>query len=176
MNSKIIQKAVAALFERHTVIPNVYLGGFELDMAIVSKDWYLTEVEIKVSRSDWMRDKEKKKWVVEAKSKINYYRKRHKVTKFFYAVPEKLLKNIPEFVTPETGLISINQYIDRRSGATMHVAKIVRQSKRLKQSRLNAKEINGLLRAMSFKVWKKYWKEEPIMVMSEMDLPTDFHS
>lgn len=175
MNSKIIQQAVATLFDRHTVIPNVYLGGFELDMAIVSKDWYLTEVEIKVSRSDWMRDKEKKKWVVEAQAKTNYYRKRHKVTKFFYAVPEKLLKNIPEFVTPETGIISIVKHTDYY-GVVRYTAKIVRQSKRLKQSRLNAKEINGLMRAMSFKVWKKYWKEEPIMILSEMDMPTDFHS
>lgn len=174
INSKIAQLAVAKLFERHTVIPNVYLGGFELDLAIISKDWYLTEVEIKISRSDWMRDKDKKKWVVEAQSKTNYYRKRHKVTKFFYAVPEKLLDNIPDFVTPETGIISIRNIGKGIKGP--FVARIVRQSTRLKKSRLNAKEINGLMRAMSFKVWKKIFSQDGAIRVCSHEFNPDFHS
>lgn len=150
LKAKDIQRAVANLYSKHTVIPNVYLGGFELDLAVISKDWYLTEVEVKVSMSDWRRDEFKKKWIVENAAQTNYYRKRHKVSRFYYAVPSELIRSIPEFVTPETGIIEIyttNQYI---------WARIIRESKRIKQNRLNAKEINGLLRAMSFKVWKQH--------------------
>lgn len=164
LKAKDIQKAVASLYDKHTVIPNVYLGGFELDLAVISKDWYLTEVEVKVSMSDWKRDEFKKKWVVENAAKTNYYRKRHKVSRFYYAVPSELAKSIPEFVTPETGIIEV--YTSPYQKGIW--AKVIRESKRIKQNRLNSKEINGLLRAMSFKVWKQH----QLVQLSEV-LPRD---
>lgn len=94
-----IQHALARHFNwvQLTCVPNAYIGGGEMDMAVVTRAGYLGEVEIKLTVSDWNADRAKGKWQFE--------RDRQKVSRFWYAVPEGLLAKVPAWVPPTCGLI-----------------------------------------------------------------------
>jgi len=65
MNAKEVELAVANYFgiRQHLIVPNVMWGftglNYEADLVIVTKAGYAKEVEIKVSRADLIKDKEK---------------------------------------------------------------------------------------------------------------------
>jgi len=101
-----IQKSINFLFPpENTTFPNVNLWGWEMDLALVSTSYYLTEIEIKLTSQDWKRDIEKAKW-----TESYLIRKRQKfVKKFFYAVPDHLLADMPDHVSIETGLIIVSE-------------------------------------------------------------------
>lgn len=78
------------------IIPNISWGMFlcgrflhECDILMVTKSGYATEVEIKVTKADLLKDK--KKW---------HNHKHPAISKLYFAVPDKLkdiaLKEIPE--------------------------------------------------------------------------------
>ena len=83
-----IEWAVAHYFgyRSHVIVPNITWGmmfPFELDVAIMTNKGYLYEVEIKISRSDIIRDKNKQKW--NAGYPIG------RIKKLWFAIPEKLV-------------------------------------------------------------------------------------
>ena len=65
---------------------------YQADLMWVTRDRYATEIEVKVSRSDWRVDSAKRKWEY-----LPGW-----VTRFIYAVPEEL--GIPDFVMPQAGI------------------------------------------------------------------------
>ena len=86
-----IEYAVATYFNYrvNVIVPNVYPmsfgihpGGFEMDIAILSARGYLQEVEIKVSKTDLIKDADKDKW--------RYYPFIN-VKKLWFAIPEKMI-------------------------------------------------------------------------------------
>ena len=63
-----IEVSVAIYFgvRQNLIVPNVSWGldfGHEIDLLKVSQSGYATEIEIKVSKQDIIRDKSKKKWM-----------------------------------------------------------------------------------------------------------------
>lgn len=104
LTERSIQKKVFFAWpDGYTSFPNVNLFGWEMDLAMVSSSDYLTEIEVKITLSDWKADCKKDKFL-----NIEHYPKRFKYIKYFYyAVPEKLLTKIPAFVSEDTGIISI---------------------------------------------------------------------
>lgn len=62
------------------------------DLMWVTRDQYATEIEIKVSRSDWRADSDKAKW-----AHLPPW-----ISRFVYAVPREL--GIPEWVSPLAGV------------------------------------------------------------------------
>lgn len=99
-----IEMALARFFDcyKHLIVPNVYWGlkfRHELDLLIISKAGYGTEIEIKVSKSDLKADKKKK-----------HCHKDIRIKAFYFAVPEFLkefaLTEIPE----HAGLYVVNKY------------------------------------------------------------------
>lgn len=66
MDTYTISRRMAKYFDfsANIIVPNVSWGllSWEMDLAIVSKAGYLTEVEIKRSTADLRADKEKAKW------------------------------------------------------------------------------------------------------------------
>jgi hypothetical protein len=89
---------------RNLIVPNVSWGLdlHECDMLILSKSNYATEVEIKVSKSDLLKDKEK------FHGHLN-----KKIRRLFFCVPENLkevaLANIPE----RAGLLIPKEFTSR---------------------------------------------------------------
>jgi hypothetical protein len=79
-------------------VPNVSWGFFkhrEVDLAVVTKAGYLTEVEVKVSLSDWKADKRKAHG-------FGFLKNQGGMTKrFFYAAPLELAQRWAEVGIPE---------------------------------------------------------------------------
>ena len=81
------------------MVPNVYQYNWESDLLQVSKAHYVTEYEIKISRSDFLADKKKtRRWWME-----NYTEAGPKF--FYYAAPVGLIKK--EDIPKGLGLIEV---------------------------------------------------------------------
>jgi hypothetical protein len=101
-----IEIAIARWFgiRKYVIVPNVSWGflPYEADMLILTKSKYVWEVEIKVSRSDLLRDGNKR-----------HQHNTPKVRKLWFAIPEKLegcIEQIPEragvLVVDRTGRVT----------------------------------------------------------------------
>jgi hypothetical protein len=103
VNERIAQHALARHFNyfSQNVVPNVYIGGGEMDVAVVTRAGYLVEVEIKLTLADWNADQAKDKWLPE---RAKY---RAAVSRFYYAVPTALLQKVPSWVPASCGLIEL---------------------------------------------------------------------
>lgn len=73
------RKALLRYFDPRVnmVMPNIYLCGGEMDLAVLTRAGYLTEVEIKISVQDWKADAHKRKWD---------YPERKYVNRFYYCL------------------------------------------------------------------------------------------
>ena len=94
MNAKEVELAVVNYFgaRQNLIIPNITWGFsglyYEADLIVVTRAGYAKEIEIKVSKADLIKDKEKK----HAHDYIKF-------NELYFAIPEKLLKykeHIPE--------------------------------------------------------------------------------
>mgnify|MGYP001810168423 CR=1 FL=1 len=129
MTARDIEVAVAKHFDyrRNLIVPNTYWGiglNHEADLLILSDAGYATEVEIKISRADLLRDKAK---AHEHESGI--------VKAFWFAVPEALaefaLANIPE----EAGLLVVRDLKPSQISYHNPKVKIVRAAALRRSSR-----------------------------------------
>lgn len=78
------------------VVPNVswgLAGLHECDLLVLSKSNYATEIEIKVSKGDLMKDKNK-----------DHGHKHNHIKYLFFAVPEKLVETALEVIPERAGL------------------------------------------------------------------------
>lgn len=115
------------------IIPNVMLGYCEADLIVISKAGYLHEVEIKISKQDIKKDKEK-------------YFMAHKYlhTKYFsFAVPD-FLSNC-EDIPADSGLISVDKY---GYCNTIRPAKISKNARKL-----STEEILKYARLTQYRMW-----------------------
>jgi hypothetical protein len=97
-----IEVAVAMLFNyrQNLIVPNVFWGWdlrHEADLIVVSRSGYATEIEIKISKSDLVKD----------------FRKGHrhyspKISRLYYAVPESLIETVKELAPATAGIISVS--------------------------------------------------------------------
>lgn len=96
-----IEIAIANWFgwRAHVMVPNISWGLFiyELDMVVLSASGYAYEIEIKVSKSDLIRDKEK------------WHRHRNiRIKRLWFAVPKKLEDHI-EHIPKHAGIIVVSK-------------------------------------------------------------------
>ncbi|MDA3900034.1 MAG: MmcB family DNA repair protein [Spirochaetes bacterium] len=94
---------------KNLIVPNVYWGMFdhELDLCVVSKAGYITEIEIKVSLSDLKKDRAKKHLHYDKKDRIKY---------LYFAIPAKLAKHI-EHIPKNAGV-----YVVTTKGRVVKIA------------------------------------------------------
>ncbi|MCB0445901.1 MAG: MmcB family DNA repair protein [Gelidibacter sp.] len=85
---------------QNCIVPNVSwgLGIHECDLLVLSKNNYATEVEIKISKSDLLKDKEK-------------IHRHHspKIARLFFAVPEKLKEVAEKHIPDRAGLLVVHK-------------------------------------------------------------------
>lgn len=75
------------------------IGGLREDLVVVSRSGYVTVVEIKVTRADWLKDRNKDRWSTPSK----YLRR------FFYAVPLPVFEQgIPAHVPAAAGILVVH--------------------------------------------------------------------
>ena len=74
---------------QHTVVPNVSWGflNHEADLLVLSKDGYLTEIEIKRAWQDFKKDFQK-----------DHTHEDPRLTYFYYAIPEKILPAVRQYL------------------------------------------------------------------------------
>ena len=147
MNSAFIQMACANYFGwwKHFMVPNIYLGptNDEMDIAVLTKNKILWEIEIKISIADWRNDSKKDKWKYRSLGPQPYHPAR-----FYYAVPLELVKNgIPDFVIPGTGIIAVP------STPTRHWCKGIRVAKAIHRNKLPQKYIEEMYNKISRRYW-----------------------
>ena len=84
------------------IVPNVHWSFFqhECDLLVITKAGYAWEIEIKVTKSDLIKDKEKWKWNVNE----------NKIKCIYFAIPEKLEPHI-EHIPDQAGIIVV--FIDK---------------------------------------------------------------
>mgnify|MGYP003599660712 FL=1 len=95
------------------IIPNFYFGWYEMDVFRLTSSGFVTEYEIKTSRADLKNDFKKSRFVQinpkDPNDKIEIFKHEeidkgsHKANKFFFVVPEGLVK--PEEIPKNCGLI-----------------------------------------------------------------------
>ncbi len=98
-----IEIAVANYYgiRNHVILYNASWGlGFmyELDMLVFSKSRYATEIEIKVSKSDILKDLTKR-----------FQHSDSRIKHVFFAVPESLVEFCKEKINPDFGVLSVKE-------------------------------------------------------------------
>jgi hypothetical protein len=103
MKTEDIEIAIASYFDTRKVVivPNLYWGlGFqhELDLAVVTHNNYIWEIEIKISKSDLKAD---------AKKKHGHYS--NKVKRLYFAVPKELQEDALILIPERAGLFIVDE-------------------------------------------------------------------
>ena len=123
------------------VVPNVSWGllEHEADVLVCTKQGYVTEIEIKVSKSDFLKDFEKPH---------GHYDKR--ITKYYFAVPEILEEFVKERLPDQWGLLVLKQtkYVNWKTGSESYGYRIVEavKAKRNRSEGFSQSEMQDLTR------------------------------
>lgn len=150
LDARSMSKAVVGHFDpyRSLIVPNVMILGCEMDLAVLTKANYLTEVEIKISLSDWNADRHKAKWQ-------NSNRSRY-VDRFFYAVPTELAAKRPDWVPEEAGIIVVR---DRH-------AFVAREAKKMGAEKLP----NTYRQRMLGSMYHRFWNSRNLVIEEGLNL------
>jgi len=143
-----IEIAIAKHYDwrQNLIVPNVSWGLLfhEADILVMSKAGYLTEIEIKVSRSDLIADKTK-----------SHQHQSRLIKSIYFAIPEKLEIHA-EHILPRAGI-----YIVGKTGKV----KKIREAEINKESRiLKDEEKYNLARLGTMRIWNL--KENTLMQMN----------
>lgn len=114
----------------------------ECDMLIVTKKYYLTEVEIKISLSD-----------LKADFKKEHQHKDENIKNFYYAFPEEMKEKAIELIPEEAGiLIAVKKHLN--SGYEYREIECYRKPKINKE----AKPINDIVLSRIYRLgYLRYW-------------------
>jgi len=97
--------AIALYFGVRTniIVPNLSWGFIqhEMDMAVITKSGYLKEIEIKISKADFLKDFEKGHGHID---KLN------RITEFYYAMPIDLYTKVKDLIPVNAGVIVCERY------------------------------------------------------------------
>ena len=130
----------------YLAIPNVSWGflSYEADLLVISKSKYATEVEVKISMSDWKADF----------LKYKHRRPDPRIKYQYYAAPMELAERYVELELPEGwGVVGVED-----SGPTQILKPAIA---RPNPKKITDKELLILARLCCFRVWKKEPKETP---------------
>lgn len=160
-----IEIAVARLFNPRVniIVPNITWGmgfDYELDMLILTKSGYGYEIEIKISKSDFLADMKKR-----------HFHDSKKIKKFYYAMPDYLLKKCEQHIPDDCGIIGIS------NGR----ATITREAKIRNKFKFTTTDMLNLARLGTMRIWTlkriirdsntiKYIKKRIKSDMHQMDL------
>jgi hypothetical protein len=134
---------------QHLIVPNVSWGlglAHECDILYITKSGYAHEVEIKVSRSDLLRDQKKRKYG-------DYFRECHYheclVRSLTFAIPAEMGSSIPDI--PEYAGVLLVEPHPRKKRL---VCREVRKAKPYKDARkLTDEERFNLARLGAMRIW-----------------------
>jgi len=127
------------------IVPNVSWGllDWEADLIVCTKSGYLTEIEIKISMSDWKQDNKKYKF----KFIPGYYTKCwEKIKYFYYAAPNEIASRYKEINLPDfAGVMSVSLINNR--------VEILKEAIKRKSRKLSNAEMMQLARLGTMRIW-----------------------
>ena len=130
-------------YRRHLLVPKVYWGwglDYEADLIAVSGNGYATEIEIKISRGDLVRDHLKAK----------HQHPDPRISRLYYAMPMPLAESALELLPEEFGVIGVAKLNRYDYG----VCKILRKARKRPQAqKLSDQDIRRLMRLAAVKFW-----------------------
>ena len=102
-----IELALAKYYNVRTniIVPNVswgLSGMHECDILVVSGSGYATEIEIKISKADFLKDFEKSHGHVDRKNRIKT---------FYYAMPKELYIKVKDLIPENAGVIVCERHL-----------------------------------------------------------------
>jgi hypothetical protein len=144
MHAGRIIKALARHFDPHAnrLMTEFFVDGGLADLAVITRSGYLTEIEVKISRSDWKADAAKDKWA----------KPRPHVARFFYAVPEALAKEIPEWVPAHAGVLAVYQPHPDSSD----YCREIRPARRFRADKMTDRHMRTLFES----AYSRFWRSE----------------
>lgn len=124
------------------VIPNVYwaFGHYEKDLVVITKAGYAWEIEIKVSRADLIKDKEKRH---------NHTAYNDKFKFLYFAIPKELESHI-EHIPEGAGIIIVSEE-DRATW--WRGCKIIREPQKKSDYKLSVEEQLSIARLSAHRMW-----------------------
>lgn len=145
-----IELAIAEFFNirQHMIVPNIWWGMgliHECDLFIVTKNGYVTEVEIKINRYDLKKDQ--KKW---------HKHQSNMIKRLFFAIPPEL-SEFRNYIPERAGIIVVYgpndecPYIKKYSGPYCKVERPAQINRAAKT--LTDKEMLHLGRLAAMRIW-----------------------
>lgn len=130
---------------QNLIVPNVHWGfsfNHECDLLIMTKAGYLWEVEIKISRADLIRDKQKRHCHIDYRGRIKF---------LYFAIPDYLEKDI-EHIPDYAGIIRVKPYL--YGGREYFNCQIIKKPQYNNNSyKLNDAEKYKLARLGAIRIW-----------------------
>lgn len=150
MTSKEIEIACVNYFgkRKNLIVPNISWGFiglyYEADLVVVTKAGYAKEIEVKVSRGDLLKDKEKKH---------NHDCKKFK--ELYFAIPQSLMKD-KEYIPERAGIIVCKKEI--YDDDIYYTAKLERPAISNGAEKLTLLDKYELARLGTLRMWNLKWK------------------
>lgn len=141
------------------VFPNTFIGSWEGDIFEVSPSGYLTEIELKLTRSDFFGDKDKARRkrdylykhgdprAYKTQKKYDFLERGERVNRFFYLIPEGM---VTEAEVPDwAGLITFKPY--DAWGRVEFGFRTIKNAKRLSDIKYGEKHLLKLLESTYYR-------------------------
>lgn len=143
-----IELAVAQYFNfrQNVIVPNVSwgFGLHECDLFLIKKSGVAVEIEIKISKSDLLKDFEKGHKHIDRQNRI---------TEFYYAMPEDLYEKCKDLIPENAGIITCWRWTDYKKRDRVS-ARREREPKRIKGARkLTDEEKFKIARLGTMRIW-----------------------
>jgi hypothetical protein len=147
ISEKIIQKSLFHFYNclnHKLIVPNIYLHYSEADLITVQASGYVNEIEIKLTKADFVRDFKKRKHQYMAESMIQ--RRLHTPNYFWFCIPQELLPKIDLDIPDVYGMILVNE--------NGHCPAIHKRAKIMHREKVTEKQIRQIARSVMYKFWK----------------------
>jgi hypothetical protein len=144
-------------FRKNIIVPNVSWGLniHECDLFIISKSGYVTEIEIKISKSDLIKDKDKK-----------HSHESNRIKNLYFAFPDNIdIEFIKEHIPRRAGIIIV------KNNGICHIYRGSEINK--KAVKLKEKEIYQVARLGAMRIWSlknKIVKEKKKLLAEQLDM------
>ena len=140
MKAEYIESIVAEYLNPriNLIVPNAYWGlgfSYELDLFVMTPANYGWEIEIKVSKADLVKDKEKQKWK-------NYDKGR--IKRLYFAMPDGMKSEI-EHVPEKAGILLVSEKGRVRK---------LREAKNISNHRFSEKDRLKAMHLCCMRIWR----------------------
>lgn len=144
-----IEVAISKYFgvRQNIIVPNISWGFHwmhECDMFIVTKAGIVTEVEIKISKSDLLKDFEKGH---------NHQDREGRITYFYYAFPETLYEKVKDLIPLDAGILTCYRPDWDSDGTRVYMHEKRKPTKRKNTRKLTPEEQLKIAWLGTMRIW-----------------------